>query len=57
MCIHGFEDGYLLCGPIRSRTGTVRNLDQHRQVANSVPPQLAEAMMARIRMYLREHGP
>ncbi len=40
--IHTFPDDYELKGPIRSRSGSVKNLDQHRQVANSVPPQLAE---------------
>ncbi len=38
MRIHGYPDWYVLRGPIRGRSGTVRNLDQHRQVANSVPP-------------------
>ena len=40
--IHTFPDEYELKGPIRSRSGSVKNLDQHRQVANSVPPKLAE---------------
>ena len=40
--IHTFPDNYELKGPIRSRSGSVKNLDQHRQVANSVPPKLAE---------------
>lgn len=39
--IHGYPDSYYLRGPIRSRSGRVRNLDQHRQVANSVPPPVA----------------
>jgi len=56
MRIHGYGDDYLLCGPIRSRTGTVKNLDQHRQVANSVPPPLAEAMGMQIRRYLSEQN-
>jgi DNA (cytosine-5)-methyltransferase 1 len=42
--IHGYADSYVLQGPIRSRTGQVSNLDQHRQVANSVPPPLAKAI-------------
>lgn len=50
--IHGYPDTYLLKGPIRSRTGTVRNLDQHRLVANSVPPPLAFAMASAIASYL-----
>ena len=44
MRIHGFPDDYELVGPIRRRTGQVTNLDQHRQVANSVPPPLATAV-------------
>ena len=46
--IHGFSDDHVLSGPIRARSGTVRNLDQHRQVANSVPPRLAEAVASAI---------
>jgi DNA (cytosine-5)-methyltransferase 1 len=56
MRIHGYGDDYMLCGPIRSRTGTVKNLDQHRQVANSVPPPLAQAMGTQIRRYLDEQN-
>ena len=56
MRIHGFADDYKLLGPIRSRTGTVKNLDQHRQVANSVPPPLAYAMGVEIRRYLIEQN-
>ena len=52
MRIHGYPDSYLLKGPIRSRTGTVKNLDQHRLVANSVPPPLAAAMASAVRDYL-----
>jgi DNA (cytosine-5)-methyltransferase 1 len=54
MRIHGYGDDYVLLGPIRSRTGTVKNLDQHRQVANSVPPPMAYAMGSKIRGYLDE---
>ncbi len=54
MRIHGYPDSYILKGPIRSRTGTVKNLDQHRQVANSVPPPLAEALASKIFDYLHE---
>ena len=39
--IQGFPDEYIFEGPIRRRTGVVRNLDQHRQIANAVPPPLA----------------
>lgn len=44
MRIHGFDDDHILIGPIRSRTGNVRELDQHRLVANSVPPKLSEIL-------------
>lgn len=54
MRIHGYDDDYKLFGPIRSRTGTVKNLDQHRQVANSVPPPLAYVIGDAIRRYLHE---
>ena len=47
--LQGFPDRHVLVGPIRGRTGQVRNLDQHRQVANAVPPPLAKAVAARIR--------
>lgn len=49
MRIHGYPDDYLLKGPIRSRTGVAKNLDQHRQVANSVPPPLARALAESIK--------
>lgn len=49
MRIHGYPDSYILCGPIRGRAGAVRNLDQHRQVSNSVPPPVAEAIAMEIR--------
>lgn len=52
MRIHGFPDSYILRGPIRSRTGSVPNLDQHRQVANSVPPPLATVLAASIYEYI-----
>lgn len=54
MRIHGYPDDYILKGPIRSRTGTVRNLDQHRQVANSVPPPLAKILGQQIKRFLDE---
>lgn len=58
MRIHGYPDDYVLKGPIRSRTGSVKDLDQHRQVANSVPPPLAHAIAAQIMRYLEgiKHG-
>ena len=56
MRIHGYDDDYKLLGPIRSRTGSVKDLDQHRQVANSVPPPLAYAMGSKIGGYLNEQN-
>jgi DNA (cytosine-5)-methyltransferase 1 len=47
--LHGYPDAYRLRGPVRSRSGQARQLDQHRQVANSVPPPLALAVAERIR--------
>ena len=47
--LQGFPDGYVFHGPIRSRTGRVRDLDQHRQVANAAPPPMAFALATRIR--------
>lgn len=46
--LHGYPEEYILCGPIRSRSGTVKSLDQHRLVANSVPPPLAKAIAEQI---------
>jgi DNA (cytosine-5)-methyltransferase 1 len=48
MRIHTFPDKLILQGPIRSRSGNVKNLDQHRQVANAVPPKLAEIIAKEI---------
>lgn len=48
MRIHGYPDSYILEGPVRGRSGSVRNLDQHRQVANSVPPPVAEVLASEI---------
>ena len=50
--IQGFTDRYVFEGPIRRRTGTVRNLDQHRQIANAVPPPLATAVAKSIKSAL-----
>ncbi|MFL5897942.1 MAG: DNA cytosine methyltransferase [Solirubrobacterales bacterium] len=50
--LHGYPKDYVLCGPIRGRSGQVRNLDQHRQVANSVPPPLARVLAEGIRSSL-----
>ena len=48
MRIHGYPDSYVLRGPIRRRSGNVRDLDQHRQIGNSVPPPLAKAVSIKI---------
>ncbi|HIK11346.1 MAG TPA: DNA cytosine methyltransferase [Oscillatoriaceae cyanobacterium M33_DOE_052] len=53
MRIHGYPDDYLLKGPIRGRSGTVRHLDQHRQIANSVPPPVARAIAAEVAKSLK----
>lgn len=50
--IHGFPDEFILEGPIRGRSGRVKNLDQYRQIANSVPPSLAKVIAEKIRGYL-----
>ena len=42
--IQGFPDKHVLVGPIRGRSGQVRDLDQHRQVASAVPPPLATSV-------------
>jgi len=49
MRIHGYPDSYVLRGPIRGRTGTVKYLDQHRQVGNSVPPPLAHVIAEKVK--------
>lgn len=46
--LQGFPDKHVFTGPIRGRTGSVRDLDQHRQVANAVPPPMAKAVATRI---------
>ena len=50
--IQGFPDKHEFVGPIRRRTGRVRDLDQHRQVANAVPPPLARSVAASVRKAL-----
>ena len=47
--LQGFPDKHIFEGPIRRRTGRVPNLDQHRQVANAVPPPLAHSVAAQLR--------
>lgn len=51
--IQGFPDGHVLVGPIRRRSGSVCDLDQHRQVANAFPPPLARAVARSVRESLR----
>ncbi len=46
--LQGFPDTHVFTGPIRGRTGSVRDLDQHRQVANAVPPPMAKAVATSI---------
>ncbi len=46
--IQGFPDNHIFTGPIRRRSGNVRDLDQHRQIANAVPPLLAAAVASKI---------
>jgi len=48
MRLHGYPDDYILKGPIRGRSGRVRHLDQHRLVANSVPPPVARILAKEI---------
>lgn len=50
--IQGFPDRHVFVGPIRRRTGNVRDLDQHRQVANAVPPPLARSVAATVKSAL-----
>ncbi|QYX32182.1 DNA cytosine methyltransferase [Sphaerospermopsis torques-reginae ITEP-024] len=52
MRIHGYPDSYLLKGPIRGRSGRVKYLDQHRQIANSVTPPVAHAIADNIAQYI-----
>ena len=47
--LQGFPDQHIFEGPMRRRTGIVRDLDQHRQVANAVPPPLAAAVAKNLR--------
>ena len=50
--LQGFPDRHVFEGPVRRRTGRVRDLDQHRQVANAVPPPLARAVAMQVRKSL-----
>ena len=51
--LQGFPDRHVFVGPIRRRSGCVRDLDQHRQVANAFPPPLARAVARSVRESLR----
>lgn len=42
--LQGFDDQYVFQGPIRRLTGWACDLDQHRQIANAVPPPFAQAI-------------
>lgn len=55
MRIHGFPDKYVLRGPIRGRSGIVKDLDQHRQVGNAVPPPLAKAVAEKVKEIILCH--
>ncbi len=55
MRIHGFPDDYVLQGPVRGRSGSVRDLDQHRQVANSVPPLVGLAVARAVAEHLKSN--
>lgn len=50
--IQGFPDQHVFMGPIRRRIGSVRDLDQHRQVANAVPPPLAQSIASTVKAAL-----
>ena len=50
--LQGFPDSHVFEGPIRRRTGRVCDLDQHRQVANAVPPPLVRAVASNLRSAL-----
>ncbi len=50
--LQGFSDDHVFEGPIRRRTGVVKDLDQHRQVANAVPPPMAVAIASSVRSSL-----
>jgi DNA (cytosine-5)-methyltransferase 1 len=52
MRLHGYPDEYLLKGPIRGRSGRVKYLDQHRQIANSVSPPVARIITEEIKRNL-----
>jgi DNA (cytosine-5)-methyltransferase 1 len=52
--LHGFDDDFVLHGPIKGRSGSFKSLDQHRLVANAVPPKLAEVVGEQIVKQLLE---
>ena len=51
--LQGFPDKHVFEGPLLRRTGRVKNLDQYRQVASSVPPGLARSIARDLRRNLR----
>lgn len=56
MRLHGFPDDYILEGPIRGRSGSVKSLDQHRQVANSVPPPVAKVLAQALSEHIKKNA-
>lgn len=56
MRIHSYPDSYVLKGPIKGRSGTYRQLDQHRQIGNSVPPLLGQCVALKIKEAIDAHG-
>lgn len=56
MRIHSYPDSYVLKGPIKGRSGTYRQLDQHRQIGNSVPPLLGQCVALKIKEAIDAHS-
>lgn len=53
--IHSFSESREFLGPIRSRTGCFRGLDQHRQIANAVPPAMGKILGEAIRLHVTSY--
>lgn len=53
--IHTFSESRVFLGPIRSRSGSFKGLDQHRQIANSVPPQIGKILGESIRSHIQRY--
>lgn len=56
MRIHSYPDSYVLKGPIKGRSGTYKQLDQHRQIGNSVPPLLGQCVALKIKESIDAHN-